>query len=117
LRQQAAQVREFYGVDIDIAMPDEISVSDRLGTEALQLVREGLTNICKHTLAQRGKIKVDCVNGWLRIQIENESPDAGAPAADFVPRSLSERAAGLGGKVRVMQIPQGNTVVHVEIPV
>jgi signal transduction histidine kinase len=117
LRQQAAQVREFYGVDIDIAMPDEISVSDRLGTEALQLVREGLTNICKHTLAQRGKIKVDCVNGWLRIQIENESPDAGTPAADFIPRSLSERAAGLGGKVRVMQIPQGNTVVHVEIPV
>lgn len=117
LRQQAAQVREFYGVDIDIAMAHEIGVSDRLCTEALQLVREGLTNICKHTLAQRGKIKVDCVNGWLRIQIENESPDSGTPAVDFVPRSLSERAAGLGGNVRVMQIPQGNTVVHVEIPV
>ena len=117
LRQQAAQVREFYGVDIDISLKNDIAVSDRLSTEALQLVREGLTNICKHTQAQHGSIQVECVNGWLRIQIENESSGAGLQAADFLPRSLSERAAGLGGKVNVRQIPQGNTVVQVEIPV
>lgn len=117
LRQQAAQVREFYGVDIDISLKNDIAVSDRLSTEALQLVREGLSNICKHTQAQHGSIQVECVNGWLRIQIENESTGAGMPAADFLPRSLSERAAGLGGKVNVRQIPQGNTVVQVEIPV
>lgn len=117
LRQQAEQIREFYGVDIDILMDNQIVVSDRLSTEVLQLVREGLSNICKHTLAQRGFIKIECVNGWLRIQIENESIGSDIGAANFVPRSLSERAAGLGGKVHVMQIPQGNTVVHVEIPV
>jgi signal transduction histidine kinase len=117
LRQQAAQVREFYGVDIGISMKNDIAVSDRLSTEALQLVREGLANICKHTQAQHGLIEVECVNGWLRIQIENDSTDAGAQVADFLPRSLSERAAGLGGRVHVRQIPQGNTVVEVEIPV
>lgn len=116
LRQQAAQMQEFYGVNIDIAMSEEIAVSDRLGTEVVQMVREGLANIRKHTLAQRGFVKIDCVNGRLSIQIENESPGANIEAG-FVPRSLSERAADLGGTVRVLHAPRGNTVVHVEIPV
>lgn len=117
LRQQAAQIREFYGVDIDISVANEIGVSDRLGVEVLQLVREGLTNICKHTMAQRGFVKIECVNGWLKLQIENEGMDSGLEVPDFMPRSLSERAAGLGGQVRVKKIPQGNTVVYVDIPV
>lgn len=117
LRQQAAQIREFYGVDIDILMASEIGVSDRLGVEVLQLVREGLTNICKHTLAQRGFVKIECANGWLKLQIENEGMDSGLEVPDFMPRSLSERAASLGGQVRVKKIPQGNTVVYVDIPV
>ncbi len=117
LRQQAAQMQEFYGINIDILMTSEMSVSDRLSTEVVQMVREGLSNICKHTMAQRGFIKIDCVDGWLKIRIENEGVGSDREFADFMPRSLSERAAGLGGKVHVMQIPQGNTVVHVEIPV
>lgn len=117
LRQQAAQMQEFYGINIDISMASDMPVSDRLSTEVVQMVREGLSNICKHTMAQRGVIKIECVNGWLTIQIENESVGPDRKFADFMPRSLSERAAGLGGKVHVRQIPQGNTVVHVEIPV
>ena len=117
LRQQAAQMQEFYVINIDILMTSEMSVSDRLSTEVVQMVREGLSNICKHTVAQRGFIKIDCVNGWLKIQIENEGVGSDREFADFMPRSLSERAVGLGGKVHVMKIPQGNTVVHVEIPV
>lgn len=115
LNQQAAQVREFYGIDITISMESELKVSDRLATEVLQLVREGLSNICKHTLAQRGSVKVDCIYGWLKIQIENECTDPGS--IDFTPRSISERVAGLGGKAHVAQGASGNTVVHVEIPV
>ena len=117
LRQQAAQMQEFYGINIDILMAGEMVVNDRLSTEVVQMVREGLSNICKHTVAQRGFIKIDCVDGLLKIQIENEGAGSGKEFADFIPRSLSDRAAGLGGKVHVMQIPQGNTIVHVEIPV
>lgn len=117
LRQQAAQARELYGVDVAISMDSDVAVSDRLGTEVVQMVREGLANICKHTPAQRGIIKIACVDGLLKIRIENETQGHALEAADFVPRSLSERAAGLGGTVQVTQAPQGNTVVDVEIPV
>ncbi len=115
LRQQAAQVREFYGIDIEVSMEGELNVSDRLIAEVMQVVREGLSNICKHTVAQRGCVKLQCANGWLKIQIENEG--AGAPAVDFMPRSITERAAALGGRAHVRSGTDGGTSVQVEIPV
>ncbi len=115
LRQQAAQVREFYGVDIAIEVEGELAVHDRLSAEVLQLVREGMANICKHTLARRGQVQLQCRSGWLGICIRNE--DGAAPAAAFTPRSISERAAALGGRAHVQQQAQGGTAVHVHIPV
>ena len=115
LNQQAAQLREFYGIDINIIMARELVVSDRLATEVLQLVREGFSNICKHTLAHKGFVKLQCINNVLTIQIENEH--RGTPPIHFMPRSISERVAGLGGNVHVNQRSNGNTVVNIEIPV
>ncbi len=115
LRQQAAQVREFYGIDIAVYVEGELNVSDRLTAEVLQIVREGLSNICKHTIAQRGSVKLRCTDGWLKIEIENEGN--GAQSVDFRPRSITQRAAALGGKAQVKREPSGNTAVHIEIPV
>ncbi|MDB5762854.1 MAG: two-component system sensor kinase [Herminiimonas sp.] len=115
LRRQAAQVREFYGIDIAVSMEGVLNVSDRLTAEVLHVVREGLSNICKHTVAQRGCIKLQCANGWLKIQIENEGADM--QPIPFIPRSIAERAAALGGRAQVKLGTSGRTVVHVEIPV
>ena len=115
LNQQAAHVREFYGIDISITMTGELKVSDRLATEVVQLVREGLSNICKHTLAQKGFVKIQCSNKSLKIEIENEHK--GRQQIVFMPRSMSERTVVLGGKLYVNQGQGGSTVVNVEIPV
>lgn len=114
LNQHAAQLREFYGIDISITIACELMVSDRLASEVLQLVREGLSNICKHTLAQRGFVNIECADSSLRIQIKNENK--GTQPMHFLPKSISERATRIGGKVYVIQEPGGNTVVSVEIP-
>lgn len=116
LRQQAAQVRDFYGVDIDVRIPEELAVSESLSAEVLQVVREGLTNICKHTQAQRGEVELRCQGGWLGIRIANEG-GALDGAADFTPRSISERAAALGGRIDVRHEHDGRTAVHVHVPV
>ena len=115
LHQQAAQVKEFYGIDIAVYVEGELNVSDRLTAEVLQIVREGLSNICKHTIAHRGSVKLRCTDGWLKIEIENEGN--GAQSVDFTPRSITQRAAALGGKAQVKREPSGSTVVHIEIPV
>ncbi len=117
LRQQAAQVHGLYGIDIDVQVDGEIEADDRLIAEVLQLVREGVCNICKHTDAQSGLVRVGCTNGWLRIQIENENRSGEVPVPGFQPRSITERATALGGSAQVTRGADGRTVLLVEIPV
>lgn len=115
LKQQTAQIKELYGIDIAISVEGNIKVSDRLTIEVVQLVREGVSNICKHTLAQKGLVKVQCTDGWLNIQIENER--TGRAPLPFMPKSISDRVTCLGGKVHVVDQGDGNTTVIVQIPV
>lgn len=115
LRQHVAQVRMFYGIDIAVCVEGDLNVSDRLTAEVLQIVREGLSNICKHTIAQQGSVKLRCADGWLWIDIENEG--IGTQCIDFIPRSITERASSLGGMAQVKRQLSGSTAVHIEIPV
>ncbi|HYD97601.1 MAG TPA: histidine kinase [Noviherbaspirillum sp.] len=115
LRKKAAQLKEFYGIEIDITVDEAMSLSDRLAAELLHIIHEGLSNICKHTGAQRGSVKVRNAGGTIHIDIENENTRQ--PWSPFAPRSISERATQLGGKTRVLQGPDGSTVVHIEIPI
>lgn len=114
LRRQAAQVREFYGIDIAVSTEGELDMSDRLAAEVFQVINEGMSNIRKHTSARHGFIKLTCAHGRLHIQIENECP--GAQPIPFVPRSIADRAAALGGTAHVEKGANGGTAVHIEIP-
>ncbi|VTU22075.1 Sensor histidine kinase LiaS [Variovorax sp. PBL-H6] len=114
LRQQVAQVRDFYGIDIAVSVDGDLKVNDRMAAEILQIVREGLNNICKHTLAHCGAVKLACADGLLSVEIENEAD--GTQSIEFLPRSISERANALGGMASVRRGTGGGTSVHVEIP-
>jgi signal transduction histidine kinase len=83
--------------------------------EVLQMVGEGLNNICKHTQARRGSVRIGCRNGRLNLHIENEGCEESF--TKFRPRSLSDRAAALGGRAQVSQCIGGNTEVLIEIPI
>lgn len=115
LRRQAAQVKDFYGIDISVNTEGGLDISDRLAAEAFQIVNEGMSNIRKHTSAREGAVTLGCADGCLHIRIENENPPG--PADVFLPHSIAERAAALGGKARVEHKANGDTVVLVAIPV
>ena len=115
LHKQTAYIKGLYGIDIDLNVDGNIQINDRLAAEALQLVNEGLNNICRHTNSRRGTLTLSCAEDCLRISIRNEVA-ASHPMA-FTPKSISARAAALGGHVRVQSNFDGYTVVAVEIPV
>lgn len=115
LEQQAAQAQALYGLDIALQLPGELAVGDRLSVEVLHLVREGLSNIGRHTQARRGEVRLTCRDGWLDLCIANEAEPCSP--TDFSPRSLGERAAALGGQTQVQRDPQGRTAVHIRLPV
>jgi signal transduction histidine kinase len=115
LRRQTSQIMQFYGVNITVDVEGRVALGDRLTAEVLQIVREGLSNICRHTVAQYGAVRLRCGEEMLRIEIDNDND--GKQPLPFLPRSISERAASLGGKAYVRQDEFGRTGVCVEIPV
>jgi signal transduction histidine kinase len=114
LRRQAAQANAAYGVDIRIEIDGSIAFGDRLTAEVLQIVREGISNVCRHTAAKRAGVLLRCRDGMLRIEINNEH--GGKQPPPFRPRSISERAIALGGSAFVRQGRFNDTIVCVEIP-
>jgi signal transduction histidine kinase len=114
LRRQADKFHGLYGIKVEVDSGSEVVVSDRLAAAVFQIVREGLTNVRRHTRSQRARVSVTRAGQQLVVSVENER-EAGEPRADFTPRSITERAEALGGVARVAQ-EDGLTSVTVEIP-
>jgi signal transduction histidine kinase len=112
LRRQLLRARQWYGVDIRLALHGVDGIGDRLAGAVLQLAQEGISNICKHTEARRASMCIDCDGAGVRLRIENDCP---APPPPFTPRSIAARADALGGTTTVER-RAGATVVLVEIP-
>jgi signal transduction histidine kinase len=113
IRRFCRRFSEATGIRVDLApVPD---LDERLGPEVVQLVAEALSNVRRHTHASCAAVRIATDRGRLRVTVEND----GAPAvpAPFVPRSLAERAASLGGRLVVEHPTAGTTSVNVEIPV
>ena len=113
LREHVRLIREFHDVDIEVDLKEDVPCSDRLAAEVLQIVREALSNIVRHTVARHAQVHVRCDRDLLRIEVDNEGA---ANECDFTPKSITARAAALGGRAYVQRARAG-TAVHVEIPV
>lgn len=114
LKRQAAQANAAYGVEVHIEIEGKLGFGDRLTAEVLQIVREGISNVCRHTSAKRAGVVLRCGGDLLRIEISNEHGARQPPP--FRPRSISERAAALGGSAFVREGRFNDTIVCVEIP-
>lgn len=114
LRRHVQQAKQFYDIDIALDIAGAARIGDRLAAAVLQLASEGINNICKHTEARNGALRITCEDSWLRLEIENDCADAPVP---FMPRSITHRSNALGGTTSVEHRAPGSTVVLVEIPV
>ena len=115
LRHHVRQVRLIYGIEIRLDMPASMALGDRLSAAAVHLVSEGISNIRKHTGAREGLVRLRCEQEMLSIDIENACDPGSVP--DFVPKSITERTASLGGAVSIEHRAPATTVVRIHIPV
>jgi signal transduction histidine kinase len=113
LAQQARLMHQLHGVSIAVRGPVPAALSQRLRQEVSQFIREGLSNIRRHTLARAGEIELRCDGQQLGLRISNEGL---AARGDFAPRSISQRARALGGWSEVRSEEGQRTAVHVTIP-
>lgn len=115
MRSFASKFTEQTGIAVEIEAHGNILANERLAAEAFQLMREGLSNIRKHTHTLRAKVQVSCSLNHLILEIMNDGPKR-KTAMLFTPESITERAQALGGSVRVKTLSDGGHSVVVSIP-
>jgi signal transduction histidine kinase len=117
VRRFAAQFGEDYGIEVRVECEGPLRVNPRLAAEVIRFVHEGLSNVRKHTGAAHVTLRLGCGERECFIRIENDGASAGPDARrGFTPKSLTERASELGGRVRVERAGEDKTAVTVEIP-
>lgn len=113
VKHQTERLERFYGINVGLTSYISPLLSGRLAAEAYQMVSEGLSNVLRHTTAKNAFVAILCEDSQVLLQIGNETSNG---AADFTPRSISERAQALNGKTFVENRADRYTVVHVTIP-
>lgn len=111
----AAKYAEATGIAVEVVAESDIPVDDRVAGEAFQMVAEALSNVRRHSNANRATVRLGCRGGNLLLAVEDEGAGK-APFAPFRPRSITERAEALGGRVSVEGRDDGGAIVSVKIP-
>jgi signal transduction histidine kinase len=112
VRRFADNFSETTGILVQIEASENLSLNDQLAAEVFQMITEGLSNILRHTQATRACIILAQRDDHCILEIASD----GAAPALFTPRSLTERASALGGKVRVERQANESPVVVIDIP-
>ena len=115
LARFAARFTDATGIDIVLDIEGSSGLNDRLAAEAFQMVAEAVSNVRRHTASRAVTIAVRADRQMLVIHIDNDGVDGDRPQA-FVPQSIGDRAAALGGGVAVGDRPGGGSRVTIRIP-
>ena len=78
---------------------------------------EALTNVARHAQAEHALVRVDRVDGRLRVEIQDDGRGGADPVGGSGLRGLSDRVAALDGSLEVESRSGGGTVVRAVIPV
>ena len=115
IKSQGERLQRFYGIHVDFSGSVDPNLSGKVAEAVFQIVKEGLSNILRHTNAKRAMVKVCENDEYLVLEISNET-DTFFPPAQFMPKSISERARIFHGEALVNINIEGYTVVSVKLP-
>jgi signal transduction histidine kinase len=115
VRRLASKFEDASGIRVQVSTEKNLPINDRLAAEAFQIIAEGLSNIRRHTRATKALILIKCLADEFIILIKNDK-DENDESISFLPRSISERTAALGGHVLVQQGGAGTTALNITIP-
>ena len=95
LRRLCTRFSEATGIHVDVQVEGQPLHNDRLAAEVFQMVAEALSNVRRHTAAAQVDVRIRTADNRVLLTVSNDATPAGG--ASFLPRSLAERTAALGG--------------------
>jgi signal transduction histidine kinase len=113
------------GISAELMCGDLSPVDEAMAAELLQIIREALNNVRKHSKASRVSIAVEIVDNRLEINVEDDGcgfPFSGGYTLDELemlrlgPRSIKRRVRTLGGDLLLDSRPTAGANLKIEIP-
>jgi signal transduction histidine kinase len=103
----------------------QMGMNDRLSPEteitAYRIVQEALTNVARHSAAAHCRVRLMRLPGSLKVEVEDDgvgfAADRDVPEpAGFGLVGMRERAAMLGGRLKVVSSPGRGTRLFIDLP-
>lgn len=120
LQMEVAAFQERTGIECNLSLTEEeLDVRGDAATAVYRIVQEALTNVARHAAAQIVDIRMRRRGGTLYLEIRDDGSGidpAGARAGALGLIGMRERAAGIGGALRIEPGRPRGTVVTLVFP-
>ena len=123
LQKHAAALEAKEGLTVTVSVPSQpVSFDPDISENLYRLAREAVSNIAKHAAASTVQIRLACpdaAEGAVELVITDDGVgfDTGVSRPGHLGlKTMSERAARLGGTFQVTSAPGGGTTVRVSLP-
>jgi signal transduction histidine kinase len=120
LRKHVDMLSRLQQQQIELDVADDIAADEIRDREVLRIAQEALQNALKHADAQHIAVRLRADDGLLLLEVEDDGVGFEPDAANLRSRrlgltSMEERAARLGGNLRIRSAPGGGTTVRLEV--
>ena len=118
VRRAAEEVAIRFGVGLSLELEPSIDASSDLRDAFRRITREAATNAARHGGARHVVVALARRSPGIVLRIEDDGVgfDPTRPSSGFGLVSMSERAARVGGRLRVDSHPGTGTLVEVAVP-
>ncbi len=103
-------------VPVDVALELPGRLPQAVEAAAYFVVREALTNIARHSGANRAEVSGAHRDGRLFLQVRDDGRGGADPGAGSGLTGLGDRVSALGGRLSLSSPPGGPTLLRVEFP-
>lgn len=117
----AQELRDRFDVAIAVQTQIDGHLASGVRQHVSRIAREAIANAARHGQARNVLVSLTQAGGGVALRVVDDGcgipvGDSGTTPEGFGLRSLSERAAALGGRLTVRQIPRGGTELEVILP-
>jgi signal transduction histidine kinase len=118
VQELVAELQQAMPLEIDLTCDLPPSLPPQLSQTIYRLVQEGLTNIQKHSSAQKVQIEMGQEAQWIRLAIVDDGRgcDPQAPVAGFGWQGMRERVQEWGGTIEIQAAPNRGCTIWVALP-
>ena len=112
------------GVALDLRLAGASALDTRLspegGHELVQIAREALSNVVRHSRAERASLSLDVDGDAATLRIEDDGtgfdPEQRLGSSHFGLANIRDRAAAVAGTLRIESMPGRGTRIIVRLP-